>query len=135
MRLKSINVYSDYLGSPDKTKERTVQLRGDSDFLDYTFVNNIKYVDNSYLKQLNIKCSEVLKEISIISELEPGYPEIGIPFDSFVYNNMDAHGKKLFWIKTIEDVFDLLMPKLNCEDTEILRYIKLLHEEKSNLSR
>ena len=67
MRLKSINVYSDYIGSPDKTKERTRQLRCDSDFLDYTFVNNIKYIDNAYLKQLNIKCCEALKEISIIS--------------------------------------------------------------------
>ena len=33
MRLKSINVYSDYLGDSDKTKAWTRKLRFDSDFL------------------------------------------------------------------------------------------------------
>ena len=37
MRLKSINVYSDYLGDPGNTKARTGELRLGTDFLDYVF--------------------------------------------------------------------------------------------------
>lgn len=37
MRLKSINVYYDYLGDSEKTKLRTEELRADSDFLDCVF--------------------------------------------------------------------------------------------------
>ena len=37
MRLKSINVFSDYLGDEKNTKTRTGILRADSDFLDYVF--------------------------------------------------------------------------------------------------
>ena len=37
MRLKSINVFSDYLGDEKNTKMRTGVLRADSDFLDYVF--------------------------------------------------------------------------------------------------
>ena len=37
MRLKSINIYSDYLGDPENTKARTGELRHDAEFLDYIF--------------------------------------------------------------------------------------------------
>ena len=47
MRLKSINIYSDYLGDPDNTKART----------------EVKYVDNAYLRQLNVCCSPFVHEI------------------------------------------------------------------------
>ena len=65
MRLKSINVFSDYLGGEKNTKTRTGILRADSDFLDYVFCVKIKYVDNSYLRQLNICCSPSVKEICV----------------------------------------------------------------------
>ena len=65
MRLKSINVYSDYLGDSDKTKALTRELRFDSDFLDHVFYDKIKYVNNSYLKQLNMCCSSSVLEICI----------------------------------------------------------------------
>ena len=54
MRLRSINVYSEYLGDTEKTRERTRQLRVDSDFMDYIFAKNIKYIDNEYIKQYSI---------------------------------------------------------------------------------
>ena len=37
MRLKSINVFSDYLGDENVTKACTRELRDDSEFLDYIF--------------------------------------------------------------------------------------------------
>ncbi|MCR5739213.1 MAG: hypothetical protein K6G43_05300 [Lachnospiraceae bacterium] len=127
MRLRSINVYSDYLGDTEKTRERTRQLRVDSDFLDYIFAKNIKYIDNSYLKQLNIKCSGSAQEISVCSELEPGYPEIEIPFEFDRYSELNKKEKDLFWIKTVESVLFFLMPKMNCKDEDINHYIELLN--------
>ena len=136
MRLKSINVYSEYLGDADITRDRTRELRLDSDFLDFIFEKNVKYIDNKYLKQLNIKCSDSAPKISIYSELEPGYPEIEIPFDFDSYNDLDEKGKVLFWIKTMERVLLFLKPKMDCKDVDINNYIELLHEKtKSGLRR
>lgn len=134
MRLKSINVYSEYLGETEKTRERTKQLREDSDFLDYILAKDIKYIDNEYLKQLNIKCSGFAQKISVCSEFEPGYPEIEIPFDFDKYSSMDEKKIELFWIKTIENVLLFLKPKMNCKDEDINYYIGLLNDKiKSNL--
>ena len=126
MRFRCINVYSEYLGDTEKTRERTRKLRADSDFMDYIFAKNIKYIDNAYIKQLNIKCSESAKEISVYSEHEPGYPEIEIPFDFDNYSDLDEKGKKSFWINTIEKVLLFLMPKMNCKSEDINNYIELL---------
>ncbi len=134
MRLKSINVYSDYLGDTEKTRERTGQLRADSEFLDYIFAKKVKYIDNACLKQLNMKCSDSAKEMSIYSELAPGYPEIEIPFDFESYSNLDEEEKVLFWIKTTERALMFLKPKMNCKDEDINHYIELLYENiNSNL--
>ena len=45
MRLKSINIYSDYLGDPENTKSRTKELRDDAEFLDYVFGEKINSED------------------------------------------------------------------------------------------
>ncbi len=129
MRFRCINVYSEYLGDTEKTRERTRQLRVDSDFMDYIFAKNIKYIDNAYIKQLNIKCSGSAKEISVYSELEPGYPEIVIPFDFYNYSDLDEKEKTIFWIKSIESVLLFLKPKMNCKDEDIKKYIELLNEK------
>ena len=81
MRLKSINVFSDYLGDENNTKARTGELRDDSEFLDYVFHVKTKYVDNSYLRQLNICCSTSIKGFCVKQDFPEGYPVIAIPFD------------------------------------------------------
>ena len=128
MRLKSINVYSDYLGDPEKTKERTRELRADSDFLDYLFSHEIKYVDNMYLRQLNVCCSSVAQEICVRSEFSEGYPEIVIPFDFSGYAAMNEDEKDLFWINTIENVFLFLEPRMKCKDDKLATYIPCLRK-------
>ena len=112
MRLKSINVYSDFLGDPEKTKERTGELRADSDFLDYIFWHKTKYVDNAYLRQLNLCCSPAATDICISSELSEGYPQISVPFDHSAYVKMNEEEKETYWINTIEAVFKFLEQKM-----------------------
>ena len=126
MRLKSINVYSDFIGDPGKTKERTGELRADSDFLDYIFWHKIKYADNAYLRQLNLCCSPAVKEICISSELSDGYPQISVPFDYSVYIKMNEEEKENYWINTIEAVFKFLEQKMKCGDDKIKKYIAYL---------
>ena len=128
MRLKSINVYSDYLGDSDKTKARTRELRYDSDFLDYFFCVNIKYVNNSYLRQLNSCCSPFVKEICIKTDYPEGYPQVAIPFDYLEYGNMSEEEKNTYWINTVEIVFAFLEAKMRCEDDKLKRYITCLRE-------
>jgi hypothetical protein len=126
MRLKSINVYSDFIGDSEKTKERTRELRADSDFLDYIFWYKIKYADNAYLRQLNLCCSPTVKEICISSELSDGYPQISVPFDYSIYIKMNEEGKENYWINTIEAVFNFLEQKMKCGDDKINNYIAYL---------
>ena len=128
MLLKSINVYSDYLGDSKKTKERTIVLRSDSEFLDYIFSDKIKYVNNSYLRQLNVCCSPSAAEMIISSELSEGYPQVSVPFDYSKYMKLGAEEKDEYWINLIERVFIYLAPKMKCEDGKIDQYIRCLHE-------
>lgn len=128
MRLKSINVYSDYLGDSGKTKQRTGELRSDSDFLDYVFSREIKYVDNMYLRQLNVCCSSAAQEICVRSELSEGYPEIVIPVDYPGYAAMNEDDKDIFWINTIEKVFRFLEPRMKCKNDKLTTYIACLRE-------
>ena len=128
MRLKSINVYTDYLGDSGKTKARTRELRLDSDFLDYVFYDKIKYVNNSYLKQLNMCCSSSVLEICIQRDDTEGYPEVAVPFDYSQYVSMSEEEKNLYWINTVEKVFIFLETKMKCQDDKLKRYITCLRE-------
>ena len=128
MRLKSINVFSDYLGDLDKTHERTGELRNDSYFLDYVFDTKTKYVNNAYLKQLNICCSPVAEDIFVRMDYPEGYPEIVIPFDYSLYEEMSENEKDSFWIDTVEKVLAFLEPRMKCEDDKIKQYIQCLRE-------
>ena len=126
MRLKSINIYSDYLGDPEKTKSRTKELRDDAEFLDYVFWEKIKYVDNAYLRQLNVCCSPAVQEICISRDFPEGYPQISVPFDHSMYCLMNEDDKELFWIDTIEKIFEYLSPKMQSDEEKIKQYIDLL---------
>ena len=130
MRLRGINVYSDYLGNPEKTKAWTGQLRQDSDFLDYAFSVTTKYVNNAYLRQLNICCSQSVSETIIRRDYPEGYPEVAVPFDYSQYENMSDEEKNTFWIRTVENVFVFLETKMRCGDEKLKRYITCLHERK-----
>ena len=126
MRLKSINIYSDYLGDPENTKARTGELRHDAEFLDYIFWEKVKYVDNAYLRQLNVCCSPFVQEICISAELTEGYPQISVPFDYSLYSVMSEEDKDLYWIDYIEKVFKYLASKMNSKDEKIKQYIEYL---------
>ena len=126
MRLKSINIFSDYLGNPEKTKARTKELRDDAEFLDFIFAERIKYVDNAYLRQLNICCSPFVQEICISAELDEGYPQVSVPFDYSRYSVMNEEDKDLYWIDYIEKVFEYLASKMNSKDEKIKQYIEYL---------
>lgn len=128
MRLRSINVYSDYLGDSENTKARTGELRADSDFLDYVFSVSTRYVDNSYVRQLNICCSPSVSEVCIKSDYPEGYPQISVPLDYSQYVKMSAEEKDTYWINTVESVFAFLEEKMNCADDKLKRYIACLRE-------
>ena len=128
MRLKSINVFSDYLGDENNTKARTRVLRVDSDFLDYVFHIKTKYVDNSYLRQLNICCSPSIKGICVKRDFPEGYPVIAIPFDYSKYCDMSEDERDTYWIDTVEQVFMFLDPRMECEDDKLKEYIACLRE-------
>ena len=128
MRLKSINVFSDYLGDEKNTKMRTGVLRADSDFLDYVFCVKTKYVDNSYLRQLNICCSPSVKEICVNQDFHDGYPVIAVPFDYSQYIELSEDERDIYWIDTVEQVFMLLDPRMECEDDKLKEYIACLRE-------
>lgn len=132
MRLKSINVFSEYLGEENKTKERTGELRKDSEFLDYTFCKQIKYVDNDIFKQLNISCSPTVKNINVECPLVDGYPVINLPFDYNKYCELDYNDKKAFWIDSIAEILLFLKPVMNCKNERIEIYINQLRELSEN---
>ena len=128
MRLKSINVFSDYLGDENVTKLCTRELRDDSEFLDYVFHVKSKYVDNAYLRQLNICCSPSVKEICVKQDFPEGYPIIAVPFDYAQYSDMSEEERDTYWIDTVEQIFKLLGPKLKCEDDKLNEYLDCLRE-------
>lgn len=65
MRLRAINIFSAFLGDLEKTKERTVLIREESDFLYLEYYNVVRYCDNDFIKQLNVECDENAKEIAV----------------------------------------------------------------------
>lgn len=91
MRLRSINIYSAWLGNEDDTKRRTRQLRRDADFLDYEFAEKVRFYDNDFCRQLNIACDEKATEILISNSGIEGYPTVKIPFDFLVYEGLNRH--------------------------------------------
>lgn len=129
MRLRTINVFSAYIGKTDTTKARTKLLRADSDFLDYEYARVVKYCDNDFCKQLNIACDENASEMFISEKGLDGYPTISIPFDFLSYQKISPKDKKLFWVGKIKEVFDFLYPMMNCDTRKIEGYIEMLFEK------
>lgn len=126
MRLKAINVFSDYLGDEKQTKERTKELRKESDFLHNVFCDKIGYIENDFLKQLNISCSPSIKEICIRQDYLAGYPTIAIPFDYLMYCELDDKEKADYWTDRIIEIFCFLKPKMNCKEEKMDLYIDCL---------
>lgn len=127
MHLKSINVYSAYLGNPEKTKERTRILREEAGFLDYEFATQIKYCDNEIMKQLNISCSEEIQEMYLDeTAISFGYPKVMMPFDYKKYDILSMEKKKEFWIIKIIEIFEFLYPRMKYDRDKIDNYIECL---------
>ena len=94
----------------------------------YVFSVTTKYVNNAYLRQLNICCSPSVSDICIKRDYPEGYPEVAVPFDHSQYENMNEDGKNLFWIDTIEKVFAFLDTRMKCDDDKLKQYITSLRE-------
>lgn len=131
MRLRAINVYSSFLGEATLTKERTGFLRKESDFLDYELCKTIKYINNSYCKQLNIHCTENISAIVISRYDEDGYPVIDLPFSLDDYNNKSDSEKGLFWIKSLKDIFSFLIQQYEFDEEKVSAFIDYLEDKYS----
>lgn len=129
VRLKSINIYSAYLGNEDDTKTRTRLLRQDTDFLDDEFAEKVRFYDNDFCRQLNIACDEKATEMSINSLGVEGYPTVTIPFDFSVYESLTDTGRKIYWVKEIKKVFNFLSDKMNGKPQKISDYIEYLESK------
>lgn len=114
MRLRSINIFSAFLGDLEKTKERTGLLRKDSDFLYIEYYNVVRYCDNDFIKQLNVECDEKAKEIAVTLKSSDGYSVITMPFNFSLYQSLSPEDKKFFWVKEIAKVFNFVLPLRNC---------------------
>lgn len=132
MRLKSINIYSSYLGDSAITRERTCFLRQESDFLDYEFCKAIKYINNNYCKQLNIECNENIQNIIIGRFVDCGYPQVELPFSFDDYNRKTAYEKGQFWIKSLREIFFVLSGNYEFEDEKIEIFFDHLNEKYNN---
>ena len=129
MRLKSINIYSSYLGDTAVTRERTGFLRQESDFLNYVFCKEIKYINNNYCKQLNIECNENVPNVVIGRFDVSGYPHIELPFIFDDYVRKTAYEKGQFWIKSLREIFFALSEKYEFEDEKIEVFFNHLNEK------
>lgn len=127
MHLKSINVYSDYLGNPKITKEITKKLREETEFLDYEYATQIKYCDNKIMKQLNISCSERIQEMYLDeTALSLGYPVVMMPFDYKKYDTLSMEKKLEFWTLKLIEIFEFLYPTMQYDRKKIDTYIECL---------
>lgn len=121
MHLKSINVYSAYLGNPEKTKERTKKLREETEFLDYEYATQIKYCDNKIMKQLNISCGEGIQELYLDeTALSFGYPVVMMPFNYKKYDILSMEKKQEFWIIKLIKIFEFLYPRMQYDRKKLI---------------
>ena len=90
MRLRAINIFSAFLGDLEKTKERTVLIRKESDFLYLEYYNVVRYCDNDFIKQLNVECNENAKEIAVSLKASDGYSVITMPFNFSLYQTLST---------------------------------------------
>ena len=133
MRLKSINIYSSYLGDIAITRERTGFLRQEADFLDYELYKTVKYINNNYCKQLNIECNENIQNIIIGNFEDSGYPQIELPFNYDNYNKKTNYERGQFWISSLREVFLSLIEKYEFEDGKIEDFLRYLSEKYSQI--
>ena len=96
MRLRAINIFSAFLGDLEKTKERTVLIRKESDFLYLEYYNVVRYCDNDFIKQLNVECDENAKEIAVRLKASDGYSVITMPFNISLYQTLSTEEKMFF---------------------------------------
>lgn len=96
MRLRAINIFSAFLGDLEKTKERTVLIRKESDFLYLEYYNVVRYCDNDFIKQLNVECGENAKEIAVSLKASDGYSVITMPFNFSLYQTLSTEEKNVF---------------------------------------
>lgn len=133
MRLRTINIFSAFLGDLEKTKERTGLIRKESDFLYLEYYNIVKYFDNDFIKQLNVECDENAKEIAVSLKVSDGYSIITMPFNFSLYQSLSPEDKKVFWVQEITKVFNFVLPLMNCKsDKKIIDFITYLNEKYKN---
>lgn len=130
MRLRAINIFSAFLGDLEKTKERTVLIRKESDFLYLEYYNVVRYCDNDFIKQLNVRCDENTKEIEVSEKSSDGYSVITMPFNFSSYQTLSSEDKNAFWVEEISKVFNFVLPLMKCKsDKKIIDFINYLKEK------
>lgn len=107
MRLKSINVFSGFTGDLQDTKNRTGQLRKDSQIY-FEFLKLLKYYNNENCKSLNMCCDENTKDFFVESIGNDGYPIVHIPFDYNEYKTIPEYVKNKYWLKKLDDTIQYL---------------------------
>lgn len=130
MRLRAINIYSASLGELEKTKERTALIRKESDFLYLEYYNVVRYCNNEFIKQLNVRCDENAKEITVSEKNADGYSVITMPFNFSSYQTLSFEDKNAFWVEEIIKVFNFVLPIMKCEsDKKIIDFMDYLKEK------
>ena len=130
MRLRAINIFSAFLGDLEKTKERTVLIRKESDFLYLEYYDVVRYCDNDFIKQLNVRCDENTKEIEVSEKSSDGYSVITMPFNFSSYQTLSSEDKNAFWVEEISKVFNFVLPLMKCKsDKKIIDFINYLKEK------
>ena len=130
MRLRAINIFSAFLGDLEKTKERTGLIRKESDFLYLEYYNVVRYCDNDFIKQLNVRCDENTKEIEVSEKSSDGYSVITMPFNFSSYQTLSSEDKNAFWVEEISKVFNFVLPLMKCKsDKKIIDFINYLKEK------
>lgn len=129
MRLKAINIFSSFLGTPFDTRKRTRFLREEAEFLDYELYKTVKYIDNTYCKQLNIECDENINDIIIGAPSFDGYPTTKLPFHLDEYNCKTNYQKGMFWINSLKEIFSLLIKGYEFDKDKIERFLTYLESK------
>ena len=117
----------------EKTKERTVLIRKESDFLYLEYYNVVRYCDNDFIKQLNVECDENAKEIAVSLKASDGYSVITMPFNFSLYQTLSTEEKNVFWVEEITKVFNFVLTLMKCKsDKKIIDFIDYLNEKYNN---
>lgn len=94
------------------------------------YYNVVRYCNNEFIKQLNVRCDENAKEITVSEKNADGYSVITMPFNFSSYQTLSFEDKNAFWVEEIIKVFNFVLPIMKCEsDKKIIDFMDYLKEK------